>query len=187
MKADHDRRKWRIAEKGRQVIAAEGLEAATIRRIAEELGCSTRAITHYFGDKDELLMWIYEGLAAEGESIFVEVLKRDPTDLIGCLLGMTAVDAQSIALWRVYVAFWERAGRDPRFAEAQRRSIAQARALVAGATGHARGTSGDREREALELLALVNGISVQVLLDPQSWSAEQARITLEAAIARLAD
>ena len=33
------------------VIAAEGLRGATLRRVAAEAGCTTGALTHYFSDR----------------------------------------------------------------------------------------------------------------------------------------
>ena len=52
---DHEQRRLRIAEFAINLIAAEGLSAATVRRIAADAGFSTTAITHYFADKQELL------------------------------------------------------------------------------------------------------------------------------------
>jgi hypothetical protein len=46
MALDHDKRRRDIAWITIDLIAREGLEAATIRRIAAEAGCNTTAITH---------------------------------------------------------------------------------------------------------------------------------------------
>jgi hypothetical protein len=46
MALDHDKRRRDIAWITIDVIAREGLEAATIRLIAAEAGCNTTAITH---------------------------------------------------------------------------------------------------------------------------------------------
>lgn len=37
------------------MIAREGLSGTTVRRVADELGGSTTAVTHYFASRDELL------------------------------------------------------------------------------------------------------------------------------------
>jgi AcrR family transcriptional regulator len=176
---DHAERKRLIAEKARAIIAAEGLDAATIRRIAAELDFSTHAITHYFADKDELLLWTYEALDTEGFALFSGVARRDPGDLVGCLMAMTATDPVNVRLWRVYIAFWDRAGRDPRFAAAQRHSIRKAEDLLAGTIARRNPRIADPVRCARQMIAMVNGISVQALLDPGCWTAQTARAAYE--------
>jgi TetR/AcrR family transcriptional regulator, transcriptional repressor of bet genes len=172
---DHAERKRLIAAKAREIIGAEGLDAATIRRLAAELGFSTRCITHYFCDKEELLLWTYEAFAREGLEHFSAVLIDDPRDIVGCLMAMTPTDPLNLSLWRLYVGFWDRAGRDLRFAAAQQRSIALAQDLIAGAIARRAPWIGDTGRTAREIIAMVNGIAVQSLLEPGSWTGEQAR------------
>ena len=62
---NHDERRRRIAAVTVEVIARDGLEAATVRRIATELGGPTKIVTHYFSDKHELLVWTYRSLAPQ--------------------------------------------------------------------------------------------------------------------------
>ncbi|MDB5726695.1 MAG: TetR family transcriptional regulator [Novosphingobium sp.] len=167
-------RRHRIANAARQVIVRDGIEGATIRDIAAELGCSTRSITHYFTDKEDLLLSIYGDLAREGRAIFAAPA-HGPGGLVACLMAMTAIDVVNVGLWRVYVAFWERAARDPRFAEAQRDSIDFAECLIKQVLTSLHPHLPDPIDCARQLLALVNGISVQALLEPDSWTPDEAR------------
>jgi TetR/AcrR family transcriptional regulator, transcriptional repressor of bet genes len=176
---DHDERKRLIAAKAREIIGEEGLDAATIRRLAAELDFSTRCITHYFADKEELLLWTYEAFEREGLGHFSAVLIDDPADIVGCVMAMTPTDPLNLSLWRLYVGFWDRAGRDPRFAAAQQRSIRAAEELIAGAIALRAPWVEDRRRCAREIIALVNGIAVQALLEPGSWNSAQARALYE--------
>lgn len=175
---DHDDRRRRIAEVCVDVIGREGLEAATIRRIAAEVGFSTTIVTHYFADKQELLVWAYRVLAEEAEAHFAAVAARDPADLVGSLLAMTAADETGLRRWRAYVAFWDRASRDPVFAAEQRMRIEDALARIAQVVRARNGERGDVGRISRLLNALVQGISVQALVDPESWSFEQIRSAL---------
>jgi TetR/AcrR family transcriptional repressor of bet genes len=174
-------RRHRIANAARQVIVRDGIEGATIRDIAAELGCSTRSITHYFADKEDLLLSIYGDLAREGRSIFAAPAHA-PGGLVACLMAMTAVDVVNVGLWRVYVAFWERAARDRRFAEAQRGSIDFAECLIKQIIASSHPHLPNPIDCARKLLALVNGISVQALLEPDSWTAEQARACFQQSV-----
>src|SRR5688572_5703655 len=103
---DHDERKRLIAAKTLSLIAEEGIERATIRRIAEELDFSTRSITHYFADKNELIEWVAHYMAEEGFAI-VAPLADDELELCDCLVSMTAIDDRNRGLWKVYIALWD--------------------------------------------------------------------------------
>ena len=172
---DHDERRRRIAEVTVDVIAREGLEAATIRRIAAELGGPTKIITHYFADKQELLVWAYRSLAEQSERYLTEVIARDPTDIVGVLMAMTAVDESQTLLWRVYIAFWDRAARDLFFAELQRTQINLALKRIAEIIRARNGEREDVESVSQRLNALVQGISLLALADRERWSTERVR------------
>jgi AcrR family transcriptional regulator len=175
---DHDERRRRIAEVTVDVIAREGLEAATIRRIAAELGGPTKIITHYFADKQELLVWAYRSLAEQSERYLTEVIARDPTDILSALMAMTAVDESQTLLWRVYIAFWDRAARDLFFAELQRTQINLALKRIAEIIRARNGERADVESVSQRLNALVQGISLLALADRERWSPERVRGTL---------
>ena len=180
MAVDHDERRRRIAEVAIDIIAREGLDAATIRRIASEIGASLRAITHYFADKDELLLAAYRIMALQGERRVRDAVSHDPADLVGGLTAMTAADDGAFQHWRVYVSFWDRAARDPVFAAEQRVWIEHARRRVVGMIEAGHGARSDAPGIAMQLLAFVQGVSVQRLCDPSSWS----RAEIEAALRR---
>ncbi len=175
---DHDERRRRIAEVTVEVIAREGLEAATIRRIAAELGGPTKIVTHYFADKQELLVWAYRSLAEQSERYLTEVIARDPTDIVGALMAMTALDESQALLWRVYIAFWDRAARDLFFAELQRTQIDLALKRIAEVIRARNGERADVESLSQRLNALVQGISLLALADKERWSPDRVRSTL---------
>ncbi len=176
--ADHDERRRRIAEIAVDVIAREGLEAATIRRIAKELDGPTKIVTHYFPDKHELLLWAYRSLAEQGHRYIDDVVARDPTDLVGSLFAMAAAEESGVLRWRVYVAFWDMAVRDSVIAELQRMHMNIAIERLAGIVRARNGDRSDVYNVSQRLDALVQGISVQVLIDQERWSPERIRSTL---------
>ena len=175
---DHDERRRRIAEVTVDVIARDGLEAATIRRIATELGGPTKIVTHYFSDKHELLVWAYRSLAEQGQRHVNEVIMRDPTDIVGSLFAMTAADESEVSLWRVYIAFWDRATRDTAIAELQRMHMDLAIQRIAEIARARNGNRSDLLSVSQRLNALVQGISFQALIDGERWSAERIRSNL---------
>jgi AcrR family transcriptional regulator len=175
---DHDERRRRIAQVTVDVIAHEGLEAATIRRIAAELGGPTKIITHYFADKQEMLVWAYRSLSEQSQLYLKGVIARDPADIVGVLMAMTAIDESQTLLWRVYLAFWDRAARDPFFADLQRTQIAMALQAIAEVIRTRNGDRPDLESVSQRLNALVQGISILALAEKERWSVERTRSTL---------
>lgn len=172
---DHEERRRRIAEVAVDLIAREGLEATTIRRIAAEVRCSTTVVTHYFSDKDQLLLWAFRALGERAWEHVDAVIARDPADLVGALVCMAAVDQSVRRGWRAYVAFWERAARDPVLSGLQRMSTEMALQRIAAVIRARNGERGDIGRASRLLNALVQGISVQALADPDGWTPEEIR------------
>jgi TetR/AcrR family transcriptional regulator, transcriptional repressor of bet genes len=181
MAVDHNVRRQRIAEVTAEVIAREGLEAATIRRISAELGGPTKTITYYFSDKQELLRFTWEHMA----QLFYEKVSHRPTSIIDTLLAMTTADEKSILRWRVYVAFWDRATRDSEFAEIQRSHMDTTIKLLGNIVRILDPTCSDVEGISLLLNALVQGISLQSLVDQRRWPAERIRTALTEQVAML--
>jgi AcrR family transcriptional regulator len=172
-------RKRLIARTTAAIIAADGIDSATVRRIAAELGFSTRSITHYYKDKEQLLDWTCQYMEQEGHAHVSAPLEHDPLALIECLVAMTAIDPKSHDLWKVYLAFWERSARDSNFAAKLESWIERANALVATVIMRRNPECLSAERCARELIALVNGISVQILMQPAAWTAVRVREAIE--------
>jgi AcrR family transcriptional regulator len=171
----HDEHRRRIADVTVGIIAREGLEAATVRRIAAEVGCSTTVITHYFSDKHELLLWTYRMLGEFGHAEFEQTAPPDSRDLLGYLLSMAAVDERNIAYWRAYVAIWDKSLRDPEIAAELNSWISAVLDRIETFIQVLNPTCADEGTVARRLLAHVQGISIQRLFDATSWSDEAMR------------
>jgi AcrR family transcriptional regulator len=178
MAIDHAERREKIAEIAARVIARDGLEAATVRRIAAEVGYSTTIVTHYFASKEELLLYAFRFVAKQSGERLDRVVARDPADLVGALLALTAVDESSYLGWRVYVAFWERAKFDPVFAAEQRAGIDDALKRIGIVARNRFGGREDLRTAVQMLITVVHGISVQALFDPDSWPPAQIQEAL---------
>jgi AcrR family transcriptional regulator len=185
MTADHHKQRARLSRIAAEVIAREGLEAATIRKVSAADKASTAVITHYFRDKQDLLFSAYTVLSEDLNRGYADVLARDPADLVGFLLCMTAADGKSLERWRAYVAFWDRAARDPAWA-AQMAQDVEATIEAIEAVVRRRNPDCAAPRETSRLLnAFAQGVSVQALMSPDSWPRAKVRDALEAIVQRL--
>ncbi len=64
---NHEKRRKSIAVAAWNIIKKEGIEKASIRRVAIEAGMSAGALRHYFSTKDEMLLFIMDYYLEEGK------------------------------------------------------------------------------------------------------------------------
>lgn len=179
MAIDHHERRKEIARVTIDLIASEGLAAATIRRIAGEAGSSTTQITHYFDDKHELLVCAFQLLSAEGERRFQEARKDDPSDIVCALLTMVPWCPANIRRWKAYLAFWDEAARNVELATLMSQSSRVGTELLHQLLQERTEASADLEKAGEVLSALVQGLSLQMLVDHQGWPLAKIRAALE--------
>jgi AcrR family transcriptional regulator len=87
-KGDGHLRRGEILDAAERIFAADGYEATTIRRIAEEVGVSSTALYTHFPDKDAILLEISDraiGTLLEASRI-ISRRPSDPVDRVRTLL-----------------------------------------------------------------------------------------------------
>lgn len=176
----YDDRRIEVAQAAWQVIVREGLDRASMRAIAQELGSSTGVVTHYFRDKEELTLFALK-------QVFENVLKH----MEGCAKGRQGIDRleQMIfaalpleeadrADWKVWVAFLGYSiGREHLVQEHRKRYdflrqiISQE--LAGLQTAKLIRAELDLTLEANAIITLVDGIGTGVVICPEQFSAEQ--------------
>lgn len=182
MGIDHDQRRREIAEITIDLVAREGIGAATIRHIAAEGGFSTTAITHYFADKEELLVWAFEVLSEEGIRRFEAQLAADRHDVMGALLTMVPWCEANRRRWKAYLAFWDEAARNPYLASLVAKGTQTGLAHLERLVLIHDPRPADLAKSVRLLNALVQGLALQMLVDPASWPLETVRRTLHEAL-----
>lgn len=101
---DHDVRRSEIATAVLQVIARSGVSGASLRSVAQEAGCSTGVIAHYFGDKEALLIGtLREAMQRQGKMIADAVAELNGMARLQAVLeaGMT-LDSARKAICRIF-------------------------------------------------------------------------------------
>ncbi|MFG1700505.1 TetR/AcrR family transcriptional regulator [Nonomuraea sp. NPDC049309] len=190
---DHDERRREVMSAARRVIVRDGIDAATTRAIAKEAGYSNGVLAHYFADKDEILLSALRQSHERIRARLTAKVESAPTALAALrelLLDNLPLDADRAQETRLEVSFWSRSLAAERLAEVQRAEAAELRAAVRELLGRAREAGelrgdGDLEDLAEELLALVDGLSLHLMLYPDRLSRERAGRIMLAAIERL--
>ena len=195
---DTTERRAEVASAARSVIAREGLEGTTIRKVAAEAGSSTTVVTHYFRDKDALIAAAVQDAYVAVESRMAELsrgFQRTSTSVIDrlrvMLLEALPLDDVRREEARVWMAFWAAASARPELRTVQRDGYRSWRALIRAVLDEA-ALAGELRRdldidaELDLLLCLVDGVLMQATLEPRRYPAARQQQLLESALARLA-
>jgi AcrR family transcriptional regulator len=190
---DHEQRRDELAEAVWRLAARQGLEGITVRGVAEEAGCSTGALVHYFRDKEELLLFAFRTVADRVGRRLAEAEERtsDPLELARALLveGLP-LDRERQEEVRLWFAFLGLALTRPTLARAQRLTYRAWRERVAGhllraqEAGRLRADF-DCATEAAALVALVDGVAVQAMFEPRRFTRERQLELVDARLAEL--
>lgn len=104
---NHDKKRKLIAEAAWRIIENEGIEKASIRRVAAEAEMSPGALRHYFSTKDEMLLFIIEYFIEEGNkrSEYKEWSKNPIQAVEEVLLELVPIDEEKkieTSVWWIF-------------------------------------------------------------------------------------
>jgi TetR/AcrR family transcriptional repressor of bet genes len=159
------------------VIASEGLRAATLRRVASEAGCTTGSLTHYFPDRRSLLIDSLRSAHFQAGARMQEAAKQAPTDferLEAVLLEALPLDAPRMREWRVWLAFWAEAMNDAELAKENTRRYAEWRSMLSDVVSPLVADSTEVERELDHLIALIDGLGLHLARNVEDETALEA-------------
>ncbi|GHF71909.1 hypothetical protein GCM10010218_61470 [Streptomyces mashuensis] len=166
------RQRRRIAEAVWRIAAEEGLDAASMRRIAAVAGVSLRVVQYHFGDKHTLFVDALHMLHEENERLArtrAPAGPVDPRDVLWLLLDtFLPGDEQRAMALRVFAAYYARSLTDPSLAAVFLAAEQPLERLAAGLIeeGGAAGSTAphlDPAREADLLVAGATSLGIDVL------------------------
>jgi AcrR family transcriptional regulator len=175
-------RRLEVAQAAWRVIIREGLDCTSMRAIAQELGSSTGVVTHYFRDKEELILFALE-----------QVVESTLESMRACANGQQGLERleQMITAalplgesdrydWKVWIAFLGYSIGRGRLIQQHQKRYDRIRQILYQELANLQATKLirtdlDLTLEANALIALVDGIGTGVVICPEQFSAEQQR------------
>ena len=180
--ADHTKRREIFAAAALRVIMRDGIAGLTVRAVAKEAGFTTGALTHYFHSKDQLLIEASEHSALLVRARMERAEKTRPAleairKVVSYALPLTA---ETRGYWRIWVGYWERSSYDDEVSRVMRLRYDEWRGRLAALLARAQqegdvAPAVDVRQAAESLVALVDGIGVQVLLGVGRLSAARQK------------
>jgi TetR/AcrR family transcriptional repressor of bet genes len=183
---DHDERREEIAEAAWRVIERDGPDGTNLREIAREAGYTTGVITHYFRDKRQLMAFAFGLLVERSTSRMAEA--GTAAGVTGALAQVLPLDEERRRETTVWLALLGASLTDPDLASELRQRYRQARDAMLPmfrtmVLERARGE--DPEDIADEILAVVDGITVDALTDPERYPPGRQLALLRRALVRI--
>ncbi len=188
----YDNRRIEVAKAAWQVIIREGLDRTSMRAIAQELGSSTGVVTHYFRDKEELILFalglVFENVAAEMTARAQGQQGIDRLEqMMFVALPLEPIDRDD---WKVWVAFLGYSIGREHLVKEHRKRYDLLRQIIAQELAHLQTAQLiradlDLTLEANALIALVDGIGTGVVICPEQFSATQQQYLVRRHISNL--
>jgi DNA-binding transcriptional regulator YbjK len=179
---DHDERRQDLADAVWRVIERDGLEAASLRGVADEAGWSVGALRYYFATQSDLLIFAME-LVMHRVSGRLRAAPADVPPLQRAeqaLHEVLPLDATRRAEMQVWLAFTARALFDPTLRPLRDRAHAELRDLCRGVARLLGASSPLRDGDRLH--ALVDGLALHAVLAPTVTTPARQREILAAEI-----
>lgn len=186
-------RRQEVVEAVFRIIAADGLERASLREVADEAGLAVGSVRHYFSSSDELLAHSFgsvvdriTGRLAFAQEHLMELAPGSAEHhegvltLLGQFLPLDGERAIDACVW---MAFKNAARIKPFLAAEADRSHRAVAAVVGWLIMKLKDHDGDAQQtlvtEAERLLATLDGLTMHALLQPEWMTAQMCRDVLE--------
>jgi AcrR family transcriptional regulator len=189
---DHGQRRGEVLEATWRVIRRGGLEAATVREIAREAGFSNGVLAHYFADKDDILVQahkmafdrVYDRVSHQRDAVSgIELLRT-------MLYEALPLDEDRFVEAVVDMSFLGMALNNPKLRQVRLESARRAHGWWAEALASLRDAgvlnpNVDVDLTADNLMAMVDGISIDAVLFPEVMSVTRQRELADDMVMRL--
>ncbi|TDL38132.1 TetR/AcrR family transcriptional regulator [Kocuria rosea] len=189
---NHEARRREIIDVVWRLIATDGLEAVTTRRIAEASGYANGVLLYYFKNKDEVITAAFE-YVFDATNARVDAICPDRYGLPGLrmlCLEVMPLDHTRYLEARIVIAFWQQALSSPERSVLFRERMLQWREEMSTRLEQARidgDVSADVDIAATvdELMAMLMGLQALAVLTPEDTTPERQLAQLDAFFARL--
>jgi AcrR family transcriptional regulator len=183
---NHDERREEIAEAAWRVIERHGPDGANLRKIASEAGHTTGVITHYFRNKRQLMAFAF-GLLVDRSTSRMAAAATE-AGVAAALAQVLPLDEQRRRETTVWLALLGASLTDPDLASELRQRYRRAREAMLPmfrSVLSEKAREKDPEDVADEILAVVDGITVDALTDPERYPPNRQLALLRRALVRL--
>ena len=184
---NHDERRQELVEASWQVIAEDGLESLTMRKIAAAAGCTTGRLTHYFANREELVLAALKAAYDAAAARMADARKASGTarERLQSMLEETLpLDEERLREWKIWIAFWAAAAADAGLARENDVRHDRWKDAILPLIREI-SPAADAGYEAARLIGIVDGLGLQAAISPTMENRSRARDMLARHLAAL--
>ncbi len=185
---DCDQRRAEFVDATWRIIRNEGFRAATLRRVAAEARCTTGALTHYFNNREALLLGALKrthAAAAQRMLAAAREFASGPRELEAVVLEALPLDDQRMDEWKTRLAFWDAASESDSLRRENLKHFNEWSEFLRECLAPLEPNFRIRNREVMLLAALVDGLAMRLLT--QCRTSEQLRTAAPEIVAAVRD
>jgi AcrR family transcriptional regulator len=184
-----EERRQQILEATWHVIAVSGFRSLRLSDVAKRAGISSGMIHYYFDTKRDLLKAAFERYYEHSMQRRQWIMEtgKGPLELLKLIVeSYLPIQDETMEGWHVWSELWVEGLQEPDLQQLNEDFYGQWRRLVAGIIRDGQDAGVIRDGSAVELanmvIAMIDGLAIQVLLGSRSMTAERMRATCMAFI-----
>lgn len=166
---DHDAKRHELIIEALNIVASEGYEATSMRRIAAAAGCTTGTLTHYFPNRQAIMVailrYVHESAATRMKTC--DDKSATPRDrLMAILREALPISQDSYREWRVWLAFWGAGNMNKALVTEHQARYQEWHRLLENVVTlvMSKQAGGNPKMVALHLITLVDGFGIQIAM-----------------------
>ncbi len=184
---DRDAKRAELLAAAILVIAQEGYAGASMRRVAQQAGCTTGAVTYYFANKEEMVCAVAQSLFDQFDALLEN--NHEVADITAViqqwLQGFSSDESYG---WLAWLQLLNHAQHEPAFAGIIRHRYARFRQVFTTVLENGQRQGKIRDDIAADLLAdqisaISDGWMMMWPIEPERFSGERMQALLDALMA----
>lgn len=165
------------------MIGEQGIDNTRLVDVARAANATTGTITHYFEDKDAVLLAALDHVSQN--ILFMLRHPEKPKDLVELAELILPVDEESICDWRVWMSFFGRAVGDPALARINKAYYDEFRDGLAAIIREQQSEGLFAEHidpavTADAIISIIDGFCIRATLERDEWPPQRQKAQLEA-------
>lgn len=164
-----------------RLVAREGVDRARLKDIANDAGVSLGLVQHYFRTRQELMEQSFHTMMGVSLDAWHRLSELGLDPLVELVAGIRLHVFGTVTFadrWGFWVEMWASARRDPAISLIAHRVYEMwteplSNSIDSLARSKAARIDGTPEQTALVVMALIDGLAVRSLVDPNSLNADQ--------------
>ncbi|MEO0962359.1 MAG: TetR/AcrR family transcriptional regulator [Pseudomonadota bacterium] len=176
--ADPKVRRAEVVAAAAALIASEGPEALSMRKIAYQAGCTIGLLNHWFKSKDDLIEAVLDHAATAGVDRVHAAMHNPDITIEDVVREFLPIDEGRSSEMRVWLVFWALSIGRPNLRKGYSRRVQTMREELTREVT-ARGIVTKDVTQFIDtLMATIDGISVNAIAEPDYWTIDRQVETL---------